>query len=132
VSELMRAPAPFLPFVGNAGPWEWRGEARSGTRRAVSMLAQPEQVGNSQVMIALARIPAGQAAPWHWHEDWEEFVYVLEGEGDFWSEGQPVRPVGPGSINVIPPRTWHTHRGRGAAGMLFLWGYAPPGAQLQQ
>lgn len=124
------AAAAFETFVGEAGPWTWRGDRLAGTRRAVAFLADAETIGNRHVMLALARIPAGQAAPWHMHEDFEEFVYVLEGEGELLVDDRPARAVRPGVVNVIAPGAWHTHRTVGDAELVFLWGYAPPGRQL--
>jgi len=123
-------PGPFASFTGEAGEWFWRGDRQSGTRRAIAMLAQPDTVGNRHVMLALAKIPPGQAAPWHLHEDFEEFCYFLSGEGVFCCEGQKEVRVAPGSVNVIAPGTLHCHRPTGDEDLLFLWGYAPPGEQL--
>lgn len=125
-------PGPFPTFAGEAGEWTARGDRLTHTRREVAMLADPKQVGNRHVMAALARILPGQAAPWHFHEDFEELVYVLEGEGELWSEGFPPRPIRPGTINVIAPGTWHTHRPVGEDPLLFLWAYVPPGVQLDR
>jgi quercetin dioxygenase-like cupin family protein len=120
----------FATYVGVAGEWTWRGDRLNGTRRAIAMLAEPAKVGNEHVMVALARIPPGQSAPWHVHEDFEEFVYVLEGEGELLCDGDQARPVAPGSVNIIAPGVWHAHRPTGPADLLFLWGYCPPGRQL--
>ena len=122
---------PFPPFAASGEPiWEWRGDEASGTHRAVAHLADPERVGNSQVSVALARIPAGQAAPWHFHHHHEEFVFILEGTGEFWCDGQLVAEISPGTVNIIPPNSWHTHRAV-KEDLVFLWGYAPPGPQLE-
>jgi quercetin dioxygenase-like cupin family protein len=123
--------APFETYAGAAGEWAWRGDRLAGTRRAVAMLVEPARVGNREVMMALARIPAGQAAPWHVHAGFEEFVYVLEGAGELLVAGRPAVPVGPGSVNLIAPGSWHCHRTVGEADLVFLWGYAPPGEQLR-
>lgn len=121
----------FSPFTTNAdeGDWEWRGDQLNLTRRAVMRLAGPQRGGNDAVEIALARIPAGNAAPWHRHVDHEEFVYVISGAGLFWAEGQAPAPVAAGSVNLIPPHCWHCHTA-GPEDLVFLWGYAPPGEQL--
>lgn len=94
------------------------------------MLGTPETVGNQHVLVGLARIPARQAAPWHQHHGHEEFVYVLEGAGQFWCQGSPPLAVGPGSFNLIPPERWHMHRSTLTEDLVFLWGYAPPGTRL--
>jgi quercetin dioxygenase-like cupin family protein len=112
--------------------WQWRGERLRFTRRAVAMLADPEHVGNEHVLVALARIPAGQSAPWHRHEGHEEFLYMLEGSGEFWCEGTAPRRVERGMVNVVPPGSWHLHRASLHEDLVFLWGYAPPGTQLRQ
>ncbi len=94
------------------------------------MLATPEKAGNRQVLVALCRIPAGQAAPWHAHEGHEEFIYILSGSGEFLVEGRDPIAVRPGSLNLVPPDTRHCHRASATEDLLFLWGYAPPGPQL--
>lgn len=120
---------PFVPFATDGARWEWRGDRLLGTRREVALLATPETVGNRQVTVGLVRFDDGMAAPWHVHGDWEEFVYVLEGEGEFLCESLRTTPIRPGSVNIIPPGAWHTHRARGGT-LLCLWGYSPPGTQL--
>ena len=124
---------PFEPYTTQVPPseeWEWRGDEESGTRRSVAMLVTPDMVGNTSVMVALARIPKGQAAPWHKHDGHEEFVYVLEGEAEFECEGKSPVHIGPGSVNLIPPGAVHRHSQTGPKDFVFLWGYAPPGEQL--
>lgn len=125
----MSVAIPFAAFASDRRDWQWRGDRLRGTRRSVSLLATPEVVGNAEVSLGLARIPAGQAAPWHLHAEHEEFVYVLEGEGQFWCQGTPAARIVPGSVNVIPPGALHTHIAD-AGDLVFLWGYAPPGEQL--
>ncbi len=122
---------PFAPFLRDPPhSWEWRGERLRWTRRHIAILASPEISGNEQVLIGLARIPARQAAPWHRHEGHEEFVFVLEGRGEFWAERMGRAEVGPGSLNLIPPGSWHMHRSRADSDLVFLWGYTPPGQNL--
>jgi len=121
-----------FPAVSRDPPfeWEWRGERLRRTRRAVAVLVTPELAGNAAVLLALARIPPGQAAPWHRHAGHEEFVYVLKGCGEFWCEAMGPRAVREGSVNLVPPGVWHLHRA-GEEELVFVWGYAPPGEQLQ-
>lgn len=123
--------AAFLPFVvAPPHSWERRGELSRWTHRHVAMLATPESAGNENVLLGLARIPARQAAPWHRHHGHEEFVFVLEGSGDFFCEGMTHVRVAPGSLNLIPPGCWHMHRASEDRGLVFLWGYTPPGQAL--
>jgi len=124
---------PFEPYsIDGPQTWEWRGDEATRTRRAVAMLASPELVGNKQVLIALCRIPAGEGAPWHAHQDHEEFTYVLSGRGQFLAEGRAPIGVVQGSLSVIPPGLRHRHVAGADEDLIFLWGYAPPGKQLQQ
>ena len=126
-----RLPEPFAPLlVSPPYSWEWRGERLRWTRRSVTLLATPDSVGNAHIAIGMARIPARQAAPWHRHTGHEEFVFVLEGNGEFCCELVPPQPITSGSLNVIPPDQWHLHRAAQDEDLLFLWGYAPPGIQL--
>lgn len=115
-----------------SGPtsWEWRGNANEGTLRCVGALVNPSDAGSKNLMIGLCRIPQGQAAPLHHHEVQEEFIYVLEGEGEFvvgGEDGEAVERVTVGSFNLIPPGVEHCHRASTDRDLLFVWGYSPPG-----
>lgn len=115
-----------IPAVTGPEAWEWRGEVASRTRRQVKMLIDPAAHDAEFVLLGLASIPPGHAAPWHRHIGHEEFCTVLSGHGEFWTATERY-PIGPGDTQLVAPGELHTHRQVGEEPLVFLWGYAPPG-----
>lgn len=114
-----------LPAAGDAA-WEWRGHVQARTRREVQMLIDPAQHGAEFVVLGLAAIPRGHAAPWHRHIGHEEFCTVLSGHGEFWTQSARYS-IGPGDTQLVAPNELHMHRQAGDESLVFVWGYAPPG-----
>jgi quercetin dioxygenase-like cupin family protein len=55
--------------------------------------------------IRFARLAAGPRAP-HRHPRCAEAIYVVEGEGTHWQEGETAR-VGPGDVVLVPAGVAH-------------------------
>ncbi len=62
----------------------------------------------------------------HVHHIHEELFYVLDGEFDFFVDGE-VRRVGPGSFVNVPPGVMHDYRNPGTGPARFLGIAAPAG-----
>jgi mannose-6-phosphate isomerase-like protein (cupin superfamily) len=56
--------------------------------------------------LAEASVPAGTATQRHYHQQSEEFYFILEGTGLMEVSGE-TRMVGPGDAILIPPGAWH-------------------------
>ena len=56
--------------------------------------------------LAEATLPAGGATQRHWHEESEEFYFLLEGRGVMEIDGVE-REVGPGDAILIPAKARH-------------------------
>ncbi len=67
----------------------------------------------SNQSLAEATLPAGGSTQRHWHQDSEEFYFLLEGRGVMEIDGLE-REVGPGDAILIPAGAWHPpdHRHR--------------------
>lgn len=109
--------------------WQKRGMVEAATLREVVMLVRPEGEGAQHVQIGLVRIEGRNAAPWHIHENHEEFCHVLSGRGEFWTSTCRYE-IGPGDTQLVAPGEPHLHRPVGDEPLVVLWGYAPPGPQL--
>lgn len=71
-------------------------------RRSADPLAG---VDAGALSVRLARLAAGPRAP-HRHPLSVEAIYVVEGEGTHWQEGETVR-VGPGDVVLVPVGVAH-------------------------
>jgi quercetin dioxygenase-like cupin family protein len=83
-----------------------------------------QDVGCREVTQFVGTIPPGRA-PMHSH-DYDEVVYVLEGEGVLHIAGTST-PIGPGSCIHLPPRELHCLENVGAAPMRVLGVFHPSG-----
>ncbi len=59
-----------------------------------------------QVMLVMNEVtPELELRP-HSHEDFDQLVYIVEGEADYYVDGVPYR-MGPGSLLLVPARAEH-------------------------
>ena len=56
--------------------------------------------------LAEASVAAGSSTERHYHNQSEEFYFVLEGDGTMEIDGE-TRSVASGDAILIPPRAWH-------------------------
>lgn len=75
-------------------------------RRSADPLAGLDPGGAAGALsIRLARLTAGPRAP-HRHPGSVEVIYVVEGEGTHWQEGETAR-VEPGDVVLVPAGVAH-------------------------
>lgn len=72
--------------------------------------------GAAEVSVRFARLSPGPRAP-HRHPLSVEVIYVVEGEGTHWQEGE-AEPVGPGDVVLVPRGVAHATIPAGDDGML--------------
>lgn len=94
--------------------------------RTLQWLATRETLGSEKLSIALMTCPVGSAArPVHGHRDVEEVVYVVEGEGEAWVDGETA-PFGRGDVVLFPANALHMVRNTGASPLVMVCVFAPP------
>ena len=91
--------------------------------RSFRLLVNPA-VGCTRMSQFTGVIPPGRA-PLHAHP-YEEAVFVLEGRGRLWVEGQPVGELRPGSVVFFPIGVRHTLENTAAQGNLKVLGALSP------
>lgn len=74
--------------------------------------------GAERFYMRLFEVQPGGRTPRHAH-DWEHEVYVTEGEGTLFFEGEE-HPLSPGRVVFIPPDTEHSFMNTGSAVLAFL------------
>ncbi len=78
--------------------------------------ADPFEGREEDVSVRFARLSPGPRAP-HRHPHSVEVIYVVEGEGTHWQEGETER-VGPGDVVLVPRGAAHATIPAGDEGML--------------
>lgn len=72
--------------------------------RELSGRSAPAGARSDKVSVALFRLEPGKASAWSHNKVGEESFFVLNGEGEVWTDGK-AQPVRPGSYIVIQPDT---------------------------
>jgi mannose-6-phosphate isomerase-like protein (cupin superfamily) len=92
--------------------------------RTFKLLADKD-VGCQRVTQFLGVIPPSEAPP-HYHT-YEEAIYIIEGHGTFWADGQEA-PIGPGSCIYLPRGVPHSTRNTGDVPLRLLGVFHPSGS----
>jgi len=75
--------------------------------------------------LVLMAVPAGEEIGEETHEGIDQILAFVEGEGEAVIEGES-RPVGPGSVVVVPGGTRHNFLARGGSTLKLFTVYTPP------
>ena len=67
---------------------------------------EAHNVPAKDVILIRATIKAGEGHDFHYHEQREEFLYILEGQIEQWVEHER-RLCGPGDVIFVPPGVVH-------------------------
>jgi mannose-6-phosphate isomerase-like protein (cupin superfamily) len=94
--------------------------------RRLQWLVTPETLGARNLSMAVMDCPAGSTVrPLHGHRDIEEVIFVLEGEGEAWVDGE-VAPFSRGDAVLFPPNSRHMVRNTGTGSLRTCSIFSPP------
>jgi len=96
--------------------------------RSHKMILRPDNVGTENMCFGVADFPANAHAPEHIHENEEEIIYILSGEGEIYFDGKP-EPVKPGSCVFIPGNVVHSINNTSDEVMKLAYVFSPPVVQ---
>ena len=77
-----------------------------GLNEFFSHQSEPHSVPAKDVILIRATIQAGQGHAFHYHDEREEFLYILEGEIEQWV-GHKKKIIGAGDVIYVPPGVVH-------------------------
>lgn len=92
------------------GPHEW--------------LSRPGLTAAEDLQLVRVRMPAGQGHAFHRHPEFEEIIYVVDGEAEQWV-GDQSRRLAPGDVAHIPKDVVHATYNAGEQTLVFLAILAP-------
>ncbi|MGB0993036.1 MAG: cupin domain-containing protein [Akkermansiaceae bacterium] len=92
---------------------------------------EPHTVPAKDVILIRATIEPGEGHAFHYHEEREEFLYILEGEIEQWI-GEEKRTLRTGDVVFVPPGTVHAsyNIGESEAKLLAIFGNLRSKAEL--
>ncbi len=102
-----------------------------GLNEFFSHHAEAHNVPAKDVILIRATIEPGDGHGFHYHDEREEFLYILEGQIEQWVE-QEKRLCGPGDVIFVPPGVVHASFNVGAedAKLLAIFGNLPADVEL--
>jgi len=92
--------------------------------RMFKVLADTD-LGCQRVTQFIGVVPPSEAPP-HYHT-YEETIYIIEGRGLFWAEGDEA-PIGPGSCIYLPRGVSHSTKNTGDVAIRLLGVFHPSGS----
>jgi mannose-6-phosphate isomerase-like protein (cupin superfamily) len=94
--------------------------------RRLQWLVTPETIGASRLSIAVMDCPAGSTVrPLHGHRDTEEVLFVFEGRGEAWVDGE-VAAFAQGDAVLFPANSKHMVRNTGDGPLRTCSIFSPP------
>ncbi len=102
-----------------------------GLNEFFSHHAEPHSVPAKDVIFIRATIESGQGHGFHYHDQREEFLYILEGEVEQWV-GEEKKTLGAGDVVFVPPGVVHAtyNVGAGEVRLLAIFGNLQSEAEL--
>ena len=93
--------------------------------RTLTVLFSPEN-GSDQMTTAISKIPPAGTLPWHAHDNSDEVIYVMQGDGVASHESldDPVA-IGPGKTLYMPKGKKHSIENTGSAEMRLYCTFSP-------
>lgn len=92
--------------------------------RASWILISEKTVGSQNLALGVNETEPGSMVPEHKHDNEEEVMLFLEGQGKFITENQEIE-VRPGICVYNPPGALHKIVNTGTTKLKFVWVYAP-------
>lgn len=94
--------------------------------RSLKWLATPETIGSQNLSIAIMDCPAHSIVrPMHAHQDTEEIILILEGEGEAWVDGDKAF-FKKGDAVLFPVNSKHQVRNTGDGSLVTASIFSPP------
>ena len=94
--------------------------------RRLQLLVTPETLGAQRISLAIMDCPPGSTVrPLHSHPEAEEVIYIIEGQGEAWVNGE-VAPFRQGDAVLFPVNSRHMVRNTGSGPLRTCSIYSPP------
>ena len=94
--------------------------------RRLRWLVTPETLGTGNLSMAVMDCPAGSTVrPLHGHRDIEEVIFILDGEGEAWVDGE-VAAFRQGDAVLFPANSKHMVRNTGSTPLRTCSIFSPP------
>lgn len=94
--------------------------------RSLQWVVSPQTMGTEKLAMCVLKCPVGSVArPLHAHRDTEEVIFILQGQGEAWVDGE-VGAFRKGDAVFFPANSKHMIRNTGAEELLTACMFSPP------
>lgn len=111
----MKMNAPYQPYAGDV---EQQARENTDFRRVLNTTERSQ--------LVLMSVPAGGEIGQETHEDTDQILVFVEGNGEAVFGGVEKRPVNPGDVVVVPAGTQHNFIANGGEPLKLFTIYTPP------
>ena len=95
----------------------------------VKLLSCPDTAGGATMTFGMVVLQPGKGHSRHNHEDADEVIFVISGEGEQMLDDQPPVKVRAGASIYVPRGVFHSTLNTGWEPMRFVVVYAPAGTE---
>ena len=100
-------------------------EAKALPGRDHKMIIRPDNFSSTTMCFGVADFPPRAHAPEHVHEKEEEILYVLNGVGEMYFDGE-AEPLEPGTCMFVPAHVVHSINNTGPEILKVAYVFSPP------
>jgi quercetin dioxygenase-like cupin family protein len=93
----------------------------------VQFLIDEPSTGSDRLVVGRTVLPPGARHERHRHPNADEFLVVLRGHGDIYTD-TGVEPAGEGDVVFTPAGHWHGFNNTSKEEVLLLWGWCGAGS----
>jgi oxalate decarboxylase/phosphoglucose isomerase-like protein (cupin superfamily) len=95
----------------------------------VKILSCPDTAGGETMTFGQVVLQPGKGHERHYHEDADEILFFISGEGAQMLDDEDPVPVGPGASVYVPKGVYHSTMNTGWEPLRFVVVYAPAGTE---
>jgi len=95
----------------------------------VKLLSTPDTAGGDTMTFGMVVLEPGKGHARHNHEDADEILFIISGEGEQMLDDQAPVPIRPGASIYVPRGVFHSTMNTGWEPLRFVVVYAPAGTE---
>lgn len=118
---------PFRTTVAEAPLRRDLREDEGWVNMQVQFLIDERSAGTTQLVVGRTVLPPGARHERHAHPNCDEFLVVLRGRGEIYTD-EGREPAAEGDVIFTPSGHWHGFDNNSGAEVLLLWGWSGAGS----
>ena len=118
---------PYRTRIGDVPLAEGLREDEGWIDMQVQFLIDAQSAGSNGLVVGRTVLPAGSRHERHLHPNADEFLVVLRGHGEIYTD-DGEEPAGEGDVVFTPRGHWHGFNNTSDSDVLLFWGWSGAGS----